>query len=92
MKITIEDVSRELSSAASEGGSEAFVAIVRGHDSGEVVIKGNQAGLLGLASELVELAIHGVTGSHRHFDRFSGADEAEVDVVFTKALAPWESS
>lgn len=92
MTITIEEISRELSSAVMEGGDESFVAILRGHDSGEVVIKGNQNGLLGLAAELVDLAIHGIAGSHRHFDKFSGADEAEIAVVFAKALAPWESN
>jgi hypothetical protein len=89
--IPIENVFRELSKIASEQRSKSFLAISRGSDSEEIVIKGNRAGLISLATTLVDLAFNGQAGSHRNFDRFSGADEAEVAVVFARTLAPWES-
>ena len=69
------------------GGFEASSIEIR--DSGhEVVVCGNKAGLIWLASQVLALAERTTFGAHIHIDSASGADVADRPLILQLSCAP----
>ena len=84
----IIDKLRELDAKAiKDNVSSHFVEITSAQN--EVVIAGNQEGLIYLALQLLLVAEKGYVGSHCHIDEASIADRADVAVVFVLKNPKW---
>lgn len=69
--------------------SKHFIEIIS--TNGEVVIGGNREGLMWLALQCADLALHDEPGAHYHLDQSSMADRADLPVVLRVSTAPWGS-
>jgi hypothetical protein len=55
------------------------------HDSGEVLIRANSAGLTSLAQHLLTLAAEPVPdGTHIHLDIYGGLEDGSVDLILER--------
>lgn len=74
---------------SSEKANPSFISIRRVPD-GNVLVSGNEAGLLRLALIICELATQNV-GNHVHIDSASEADEADLGLIVSVVDAPWNN-
>ena len=68
---------------AAGGDSPAFIEVL---DNGsEIILGGNQSGLLQIALHAMSLAAEGVQGSHFHLDEHSGVSIADRPLVLRRS-------
>lgn len=93
MTATLEQAARDvrtLDAAHLEEEPIPHYLAVRYGGAGELVVEGNQAGLVHLAAELLELAAGKTPGSHYHLDEAGLAESAKPVAVFTFRRGSWD--
>lgn len=75
----IKAVSEAADAESVEFSSSQYVEVRRNEH--EVILGGNQNGLIWLALHCLKLAERGQRGSHIHLDEHSGADVCDVPLV-----------